>query len=133
MNIELSSVGIVEFTGTTDSEYKQQHSHSPVLGQRALTAMPSLRNSSAMPSTHIDMPYLAIVYATWFWNQCGDMFRGGLRFKMWGFTLFFRWGMHVFDLKIKKSVIKIQCILHGTELSSFDTHLGYLVSNSKVA
>jgi len=35
----------------------------PVLGQRAFTAIPSSLNSSAIPSTHIDMPYLAWVYA----------------------------------------------------------------------
>ena len=35
----------------------------PVLGQRVLTAMPSSRNSSAMPRAHIDIPYFAIVYA----------------------------------------------------------------------
>ena len=33
----------------------------PVRGHRALKAMPSLLNSSAMPSTHIDMPNLAMV------------------------------------------------------------------------
>ena len=32
----------------------------PVRGQSALKAMPSALNSSAMPSTHIDMPNLAI-------------------------------------------------------------------------
>lgn len=36
--------------------------HIPVLGHKALTAMDPL-NSSAMPRTHMDMPYLAIVYA----------------------------------------------------------------------
>jgi len=33
------------------------------LGHRALTAIPSSLNSSAIPRTHIDIPYLAIVYA----------------------------------------------------------------------
>ena len=33
----------------------------PVRGQSALKAIPSALNSSAMPSTHIDMPNLAIV------------------------------------------------------------------------
>lgn len=32
-----------------------------VFGHRALTAMPSFWNSSAMPSAHMDMPYLEIV------------------------------------------------------------------------
>ena len=35
----------------------------PVLGHNALTAIPSGLNSSAIPRVHIDMPYLAIVYA----------------------------------------------------------------------
>lgn len=35
----------------------------PVRGQSALTAIPSGFNSSAIPSTHIDIPYLAMVYA----------------------------------------------------------------------
>lgn len=38
-------------------------SHQPVRGQRALTAIWP-RNSSAIPRTHMDMPYFAIVYAT---------------------------------------------------------------------
>ena len=33
----------------------------PVLGHNAFTAIPSVLNSSAIPKTHIDMPYLAIV------------------------------------------------------------------------
>ena len=33
----------------------------PVLGHKALTATPSDLNSSAIPRTHIDIPYLAIV------------------------------------------------------------------------
>jgi hypothetical protein len=32
-----------------------------VRGQRALKAMPSPRNSAAMPSTHMLMPYFAMV------------------------------------------------------------------------
>ncbi len=32
-----------------------------VRGHSALTAMPRARNSSAIPSTHSDMPYFAIV------------------------------------------------------------------------
>ncbi len=32
-----------------------------VRGQSAFTAMPRSRSSSAIPSTHIDMPYFAIV------------------------------------------------------------------------
>lgn len=33
----------------------------PVLGHNALTEIPSSLNSCAMPRTHMDMPYLAIV------------------------------------------------------------------------
>ena len=33
-------------------------------GQSAFTAIPSGFSSSAIPSTHIDIPYLAMVYAT---------------------------------------------------------------------
>ena len=36
------------------------HKYIPVLGHNALTAISPL-NSSAIPSTHIDIPYLAIV------------------------------------------------------------------------
>jgi len=36
----------------------------PVFGQTAFTAILSALNSSAIPRTHIDIPYLAIVYAT---------------------------------------------------------------------
>eukprot|EP00427_Karlodinium_veneficum_P033273 CAMPEP_0169196750 /NCGR_PEP_ID=MMETSP1016-20121227/7898_1 /TAXON_ID=342587 /ORGANISM="Karlodinium micrum, Strain CCMP2283" /LENGTH=55 /DNA_ID=CAMNT_0009273345 /DNA_START=205 /DNA_END=372 /DNA_ORIENTATION=- len=32
-----------------------------VLGHNALNATPSFLNSSAMPNTHIDIPYFAIV------------------------------------------------------------------------
>ena len=32
-----------------------------VRGHSAFTAMPSARNSSAIPSTHSDIPYFAIV------------------------------------------------------------------------
>jgi len=70
----------------------------PVLGQRALTAMASDLNSSAMPKTHMDIPYLAMVYATWFWNQTGFMFNGGLMLRMCGFFPTFRYGRHSFDL-----------------------------------
>ena len=35
----------------------------PVFGHSALTAMPSDLNSSDIPKTHMDIPYLAIVYA----------------------------------------------------------------------
>ena len=40
-----------------------ENKHLPVLGHNALTATPSDLNSSAIPSTHIDIPYFAIVYA----------------------------------------------------------------------
>merc|ERR1719219_2340666 len=33
----------------------------------------------------MDIPYLAIVYATWFLNQMGLIERGGELFRMWGF------------------------------------------------
>merc|ERR1719500_1082565 len=47
-----------------------------VFGQIAFTAMPASLNSSAIPRTHMDIPYLAIVYATWFLNQIGFMDSG---------------------------------------------------------
>lgn len=56
--------------------------NSPVLGQSALQAIPSSLNSSAMPRMHMDMPYLAIVYATWFLNQRGFMLSGGEMLRM---------------------------------------------------
>ena len=37
--------------------------HQPVFGHSAFTAMPSSLNSSDIPRTHMDIPYLAIVYA----------------------------------------------------------------------
>ena len=40
-------------------------------GHSALTAMPAPRNSSAIPSTHMLIPYFAIVYATWSRNHFG--------------------------------------------------------------
>ena len=43
--------------------YTHTHLCTPVFGQSALTAMPCGRSSSAMPNTHMDMPYLAMVYA----------------------------------------------------------------------
>ena len=52
-----------------------------VRGHSALTPMPSARNSSAMPSTHMLMPYFAIVYATCGANQRGFMLSGGDRFE----------------------------------------------------
>jgi hypothetical protein len=33
-----------------------------VLGHKAFTATPCYLNSSAMPKTHIDIPYFAMVY-----------------------------------------------------------------------
>ena len=36
---------------------------APVFGHNPLTAILSDLNSSDMPSTHIDIPYFAIVYA----------------------------------------------------------------------
>jgi hypothetical protein len=35
----------------------------PVLGHSELTAIPEARSSSAMPRVHMDIPYLAMVYA----------------------------------------------------------------------
>ena len=35
----------------------------PVLGHRAFTAIPSALSSSAIPRTHNDIPYFAILYA----------------------------------------------------------------------
>ena len=37
-----------------------------------------------MPSTHIDMPNFAIVYATWLSNHFAFIESGGERFKIWG-------------------------------------------------
>ena len=45
-----------------------------VRGHSALNPIPSPSNSAAIPSTHIDMPYLAIVYATCGPNHRGSMF-----------------------------------------------------------
>src|ERR1041384_3911173 len=55
-----------------------------VRGHSALTAMPSRRSSPAMPSTHMLMPYFAMVYATCGANQRGFMLSGGDRLRMCG-------------------------------------------------
>src|SRR5687768_2374579 len=65
-----------------------------VRGQNAFTAMPSSRSSSAMPRTHMLMPYFAIVYATWFLNHFGDMLSGGELLRMCGFSDLRRCGRH---------------------------------------
>src|ERR1044072_6132101 len=55
-----------------------------VRGHNAFTPMPSWRNSSAMPSTHMLMPYFAIVYATCGANHFDFMLSGGDRLRTWG-------------------------------------------------
>lgn len=70
-----------------------------VLGQSALTATPRSLNYSAIPSTHIDIPYLAIVYATWPENQWGCMFKGGDKLRMCGLLDFNKYGKHTFETK----------------------------------
>jgi hypothetical protein len=42
----------------------------------------------------MDMPYFAIVYATWPLNQTGFMFNGGLIFRICGFFPVFKYGRH---------------------------------------
>src|ERR1700730_15496904 len=46
-------------------------------GARALNAIPSARNSSAMPRVTIDIPYLLIVYGRCGANQSARIFSGG--------------------------------------------------------
>lgn len=41
--------------------FQQCSTDVPVLGHKAFTAIPSVFNSSAIPNTHIDIPYLAMV------------------------------------------------------------------------
>ena len=69
-----------------------------VRGHSAFTPMPSLLNSSAMPSTHMLIPYFAIVYATCGPNQRGFMLSGGERLRMCGLRPAcadcFKYGMH---------------------------------------
>src|SRR5947207_2698566 len=65
-----------------------------VRGQRAFTAMPCGRSSSAIPRTHMLIPYFAMVYATCGANQRALMLSGGERFRMCGFFDFARYGMH---------------------------------------
>jgi len=55
-----------------------------VWGQRALTAMPSERNSPAMPRTKSDMSNLATEYAAWGLNHLSCMLRGGEMLRMCG-------------------------------------------------
>ena len=64
----------------------------------AFTAMPKSLNSSAIPSTHIDMPYFAMEYATWFPNQKGVIqFNGGEMLRIWPLEDFFRCGSAYFE------------------------------------
>ena len=53
-----------------------------VRGHKAFTAIPRSRNSSAIPKTHILIPYFDIVYATCGANHCGAKFNGGAIFKI---------------------------------------------------
>ena len=58
-----------------------------VLGQSAFTAiLPEY--SAAIPSTHILILNLAIVYASEPWNQSGSISSGGDKFKICGFSDF---------------------------------------------
>src|SRR5438309_7955440 len=63
-----------------------------VRGQRALTARPCSRNSSAIPSTHMLMAYLAIVYAACGANHRLSRFKGGEIFRICGLAAFSRGG-----------------------------------------
>ena len=65
-----------------------------VRGQSALTPTPRSRNSSAIPSTHMLMPYLAIVYATCGANQRGFIESGGESIRTCGFGAFSSQGRH---------------------------------------
>src|SRR3546814_18532021 len=55
-----------------------------VRGQSELTAIPSLRNSSAQPSVQRLMPYLAIAYATCGTNHFLSIHTGGDHVRMCG-------------------------------------------------
>ena len=70
-----------------------------VRGQSALTAMPFGRSSSARPSTHKLMPYLAMVYARCGANQRASRFNGGESIKMCGFELRSSAGMQALEHK----------------------------------
>ena len=61
-------------------------------GHNALIAMPSARNSSAMPSTHWLMPNLAMVYATCGANHLACMSSGGDRVRICGLAALRRCG-----------------------------------------
>src|SRR5689334_12207092 len=65
-----------------------------VRGQSEFTAMASCLSSSAMPSVHMLMPYLLIVYATWPANHFAFIESGGDRLRMCALAAFFRCGMH---------------------------------------
>ena len=80
-----------------------------VRGHSALNATPSRRNSSAMPSTHMLMPNLAMVYATWGANHRASMLSGGDRFSTCGLAAFFRCGTHACE-HTKVPRVLIWCI-----------------------
>lgn len=78
-----------------------------VRGQSALTETLPLNSSiwqingvqkaayiPAIPSTHMDIPNFAIVYATWSWNHLGLRESGGEIFKICGFEDFNKCGKH---------------------------------------
>src|SRR5205814_94938 len=68
-----------------------------VRGQRALAAIPASASSAERPSTHMLIPYLAIVYARCPLNQRGARLMGGERTRMWGFLAFWRCGMQAWE------------------------------------
>ncbi len=61
-------------------------------GQSALTAIPLLLNSPAIPSTHWLMPNFDVVYATDGANHLVCISSGGEIFRMWGLSDFSRCG-----------------------------------------
>src|ERR1019366_1830331 len=65
-----------------------------VRGHNELTAMPCSTSSADMPSVHMLMPYLDMVYAVWFLNHFASMLSGGERLRIWGLPAFIRCGMH---------------------------------------
>ena len=70
-----------------------------VLGHKALTAIPFYLNYYAIPKTHIDIPYFAIVYARWFENHFAFIFKGGERLRICGFLAFIRKGAQYLETK----------------------------------
>jgi len=67
-----------------------------VLGHKVFDAIPSARSSSAMPSPHSVMPYLAIMYAVGL-SHSDSSLSGGDRVRMCGFSRPTMWGMQACD------------------------------------